>query len=86
MTHSQLRDLRAGTVGWNKNMQVVGKRVAWDTGTHILDVIDTVYHGKRFGLVAPSGTVDYASASQAVKDTYAFVGDLSDGSANYVIA
>jgi hypothetical protein len=73
-----LPDQRAGTTGWNRYMIVVGKRPNWDTGALSFDVVDTQYLGKRYGLIAPSGTSDYDAASNAEKATYAFISDAND--------
>ncbi|MCP4898883.1 MAG: hypothetical protein GY906_18075 [bacterium] len=78
VNHSRLPDPRAGTVGWNKYMLVVGKRPNWDTGALEFDVIDTQYLGKRYGLIAPDGTSDYGSASDAEKATYAFISGATE--------
>jgi hypothetical protein len=87
--HTGLPDPYAGTVGWNKYVLVVGKRIRWDTGTLILDVVDTGYAGKRYCTIAPSGTVDYVDASDSVRQNYGFVGDsidqMSDGTDAYQI-
>jgi hypothetical protein len=89
VTHGSIPDQRAGTVGWNKYMLVVGKRPNWDTGALEFDVIDTQYIDKRYALIAPSGTVDYSSATSAEKATYGFISDsndkMSDGTDTYQI-
>jgi len=51
--HSGLPDVQNGTMGWDRYMAVVGKRVMWDTGTLELELIDTVYGGSRYGVIAP---------------------------------
>lgn len=89
VVHAGLPDHYNGTVGWDKYMLVVGKRVRWDTGTLILDVIDTGYAGKRYCTIAPSGQVDYDTASESQKLNYGFISDanqeMGDGSDGYQI-
>jgi hypothetical protein len=89
VNHATLPDIRTGSIGWDKKMVITGKRVRWDRGTLELDVVDTAYHGKRYCLIAPSGTDDYSSASDEVKAVYGFASDtndeMSDGTAGYQV-
>lgn len=89
VTLNNMPDMLNGTVGWDKYMLVTGKRVRWDRGTLELEVLDSTYWGQRYGLISPSGTVDYDSATDAVKDTYCFLSDandlMSDGTDSYLV-
>jgi hypothetical protein len=87
--HAGLPDPWVGTVGWDKYVMVVGKRIRWDTGNLILDVIDTGYGGKRYCTIAPSGTAAYVDATSNERQNYGFVSDsldqMSDGTDGYQI-
>lgn len=91
LTHADLPDIQLGKRGWDRLMWVSGKRPNWADGTLEFDMIETAYFGRRYATIAPSGQVDYGSASQAQKDAYVFVSDNStgvipdDGSAPYQV-
>jgi len=90
LVHPDLPNVATGSVGWDKLVMIVGKRPDWETGSLVFDVIDTNYFGKRYGLIAPSGTSDYSSASDETKETYCFISDMngkmSDGTDGYMIS
>jgi hypothetical protein len=93
VVHDNLPDVKTGKMGWDRYMAVVGKRVMWDTGTLELELIDTVYMGKRYGVISPSAdfTTDYGSSTESQQDRYCFVSDsgdsnkMSDKTDGYVI-
>lgn len=91
LQHSKLPDVEAGSVGWDKYMAVVGKRIRWDEGVLELELIDTVYFGYNYGLIgATTLTSTWANATDEERDQYVFISDsnnvMSDGSSGYVIA
>jgi hypothetical protein len=72
-----LPDQRAGVIGWDKYMLVVGRRFDWSQGTLELDVIDSAYYGQRYGLIAPSGTGDHQGVTDEEREKYVFIADTT---------
>jgi hypothetical protein len=91
LTHAGVPDIRAGTQGISaKFMLVVGKRYGWSRGTVDLELVQTGYYGKRYGLIAPDTVADYTSATDEQKSKYCFISDdngkMSNGDEGYLIA
>jgi hypothetical protein len=85
-----LPDPRDGQIGFYRTMLIIGRRPDWQRGMLEFDLINTAYIGHRYGLIAPSGTPDYADATELQRNAYVFASDgtthrMSDGSDGYEI-
>jgi len=72
LTLDALPDPITGAVGWDKQTIVTGRRVDWQNGTLVLDLVATAYQ-KRYCLIAPAAMGDYTAATDAEKAVYGFV-------------
>jgi len=76
LTVDGLPDAARGQIGFDRLCYVTGRNIDWEKGTLQFDLIDTAYNeGQRYCLIAPSGTVDYSSATDAVRLVYGFISD-----------
>ena len=86
LTHPHVPDLFAGSRGLtNALMTVLMKRPDYSRGLIRLVLLDTRY--RRFGVIAPSGTADFTSATALEVDSFLFISDsaglMSDGTDGY---
>ena len=87
LTYPQVPDLLTGERGVSGHlMTVISIRPDFGKGLLRLRLLDTGF--RRYGVISPSGTADYTSATDQEKNTFAWISDdathqMSDGSEGY---
>lgn len=86
VTHPEIPNLLTGAMGVSaKPMEVLARVPRFDEGKIELTVEDVSF--RRYGLICPDATPDYASASPTERATYAFIssdaGLMSNGDQGY---
>ena len=89
VTHPQVPDLLTGERGVSgKLMVIVSRTVDFARGLIQLVLLDTGF--RRYGVIAPSSTPDYTSATDKQKGTFIYIsnssGNMSDGTPGYRMA